>query len=197
MVTIGENIKSSIKFGITTSVSKPLRWLILTILTIIPIVNFFAAGIYLKVFRGEEISFDNIGKCFVQGLLAVIIGIIYMIIPIIINAVLSGLGIVGTIIGIIVALIFALFAVPAIVLFARSGNFGAAFKFADIKAIINQFGFGKYIAAVLIELILVAIIGAIIGVLYTFITPVGIILGIVVCVPMALFVVKYFQGVFA
>ena len=197
MVSLGENLSTSIKFGLSTSVSKPLRWLILTILTIIPIVNFIAQGIYLKVFRGEEISFENIGKSFVQGLLAVVISIIYMIIPTIIYYALSGIGVVGSIIGIILMIIFALFAIPALVLYARSEKFGAAFKFADIKALIGQLGFGKYLVAFLIAIVFLVVIFGIIGLLMGVLAPVGVILLIVLCVPLELFEVKYFQGLFA
>ncbi len=132
-------------------------------------------GTYLKVYRGEDPKVEHIGKSFVDGLLALIIAIIYMLIPLIVTSIvfaasmgsmmadpfagLAAAGI-GGIICLILFILFALVMTPAIVNFARNG-FGAAFHFGEIIGMISKAGWLKYI----ISIILLAIIFGIIGLL--------------------------------
>jgi len=156
------------------------NWILLIILTIIPIVNWIAMGTYLKVYRGEDPRVENIGKSFVDGLLVLIIAFLYMLIPTIIVMIIGGGSLIAAVasgsmdaVGVALAamllalpivfilyLLFALFMIPAIVNFARNG-FGAAFHFGEIIGMISKAGWLKYI----ISIILLAIIFGIIGLL--------------------------------
>ena len=174
-IGIGENLTGSFGFAKDKLVGSIVNWILLIILTIIPIVNFIAMGTYLKVYRGEDPKVEHIGKSFVDGLLALIIAIIYMLIPLIVTSIvfaasmgsmmadpfagLAAAGI-GGIICLILFILFALFMIPAMINFARKG-FGAAFKFGEIFGMIGKAGWLKYI----ISIILLAIIFGIIGLL--------------------------------
>src|SRR5512139_1984277 len=80
--------------------SKDSEWipkvLIGGIVALIPILNLIAGGYFLKVMKGamDDKSgmpkWDDWGNLFINGLMAAIIGLIYMIIPILILAVSAG-----------------------------------------------------------------------------------------------------------
>ncbi len=164
-IGIGENVSKSIGFAKESLVGKWLNWLLLLILTVIPIINWIASGTYLKIYRGEEPKVEGIGSSFIQGLLATIITIIYMIIPSLIASLLSSLlGIVGAIIGAIISIIFALIAIPAVVRFAQDG-FGAAFKFGELFGMIGKVGWVKYILSIILWGIIVAVVVAILSII--------------------------------
>jgi hypothetical protein len=173
-IGIGDNLTGSFGYAKDNLWGKFGNWLILAILTIIPIVNWIAIGTYIKVLRGEEPKLENIGKSFVDGLLALIICIIYMLIPAIIaiilgvggvfaagltgsSAVAGGVGIGIFILCLILFLLFSLLMIPAIVNFARKG-FGAAFSLGEIFGMISKAGWLKYILAIIVIWIIFAII---------------------------------------
>lgn len=68
-IGIGDNLGKSFGFAKDSLIGKWLNWLLLIIVTIIPIVNLIGNGIYLKIYRGEEPVVKNIGKAFIDGLL--------------------------------------------------------------------------------------------------------------------------------
>jgi hypothetical protein len=178
-IGIGENLTASFGFAKDKLGGNIGTWLILSILNLIPIVNFIVYGTFIKIFRGDEPDLNNMGKSFVDGLLALIIGLIYMIIPIILTIVVSlGMFTVGSvtvtsasqaspvvpaitagagfavmfgliILCIIVSFLFALLAKPAVVNFARNG-FGAAFHFGEIFRMISKAGWLKYILSLIL-----------------------------------------------
>jgi hypothetical protein len=172
-IGIGENLTGSFGYAKDNLWGKFGNWILLIILTIIPIVNFIAVGTYLKIYRGEDPKVENIGKSFVDGLLALIIAFIYMIIPTIIFVVvcgaafaglasgsvaaLAGAGI-GGIICLIIFILFGLIMTPALINFARKG-FGAAFSFGTIFGMIGKAGWLKYIVSIIVIGIIFAIIG--------------------------------------
>lgn len=88
-IGIGENLTASFGFTKEKLGGNIGTWLILSILNIIPIVNWIVYGAYVKVLRGGDPDLNNMGKSFVDGLLALIIGLIYMIIPIILIVLVS------------------------------------------------------------------------------------------------------------
>ena len=89
-IGIGENLTGSFGYAKDKLMGSIGNWILLIILTIIPIVNFIAMGTYLKVYRGEDPKVENIGKSFVEGLLVLIIAFLYMLIPTIIVGILGG-----------------------------------------------------------------------------------------------------------
>ncbi len=172
-IGIGENLTGSFGYAKDKLVGSIGNWILLIILCIIPIVNFIAVGTFLKIFRGEDPKVENIGKSFVDGLLACIIAFLYMLIPLIIfgvvfgaafagimagsTAALAGAGI-GGIISIIVFILFGLILTPAIINFAHNG-FGAAFKFGEIFGMIGKAGWLHYILSIIVIGIIFGIIG--------------------------------------
>ena len=157
------------------------------ILSIIPVINFIAAGYELKVMRNAINKkpamprWENFGGLFVDGLVVFIISLIYMIVPIIVFVATSAVwglplfsigrfmgcpfALVATFLPLIaITLVFAIiigFILPmAIALYASSKNVGKAFKFGEILNRIKSV-FGEYIVAYVFILILGIIIGAI------------------------------------
>ncbi|ABN07116.1 hypothetical protein Mlab_0946 [Methanocorpusculum labreanum Z] len=174
-IGIGENLSGSFGYAKDKLFGSIGNWILLIILTIIPIVNFIAMGTYLKVYRGEDPKVENIGKSFVDGLLILIIVFLYMLIPTIVllilgggaifaaglggpQALMAGLGIGVLILCIILYILFGLIMTPAIVSFAR-GGFGDAFKFGQLFAMIGKAGWLKYILSIIILGIIFGIIG--------------------------------------
>lgn len=179
--------------NITNSLKYPLNdWtkiLILTVISIIPIVNFMSAGYMLRIIKStlagvdEVPGFDDLGELFIDGIKILIVSIVYMIVPLIIyfvalfplmlsdpsnpSALLSGIAIVILLIDVIVSIIFALVLYPAIVNMALyDSEIGAAFRFSEVLNRIKAIGWGDYILwiiAILITSFIVGIIAGIIG----------------------------------
>jgi hypothetical protein len=164
------------------------RLVILIILDIIPIVNLIAIGYFAKVVHESPSSEDvpkleRYGNLFVQGLKIAIALVLYMIIPL--AFVLGGvafvgvpwmmrgagygmnmwamnpLGIVLIIIGIIVAFFIAIVAAIGIVHMIKLDRFGKAFAFGEILQIIGKIGWGRYVAWIIIMIIISMIVGGI------------------------------------
>ncbi len=167
-IGIGDNLSKSFAYAKGRLVGNWLDWIILIILCIIPIIGWLLfAGFIIRVFRGGDAKLGEWVKMLVDGILAAIIGIIYMIIPIIVafifggaailttmnpmdpmasmNAVTAGVGIVGIIVTVIVAIIFGFMATMALVRFAKEGSLGAAFQFGEIFKLIGKIGWIHYI----------------------------------------------------
>jgi hypothetical protein len=175
-IGIGENLTESFGYAKDKIAGDIGTWIILAILGIIPIVNFIVVGTFMKIYRGEAPKLENIGKSFVEGLLAIIISIIYMIIPTILaifigaflvfNPVagplsifegLTPVGIVLIVVCIALFILFSLLLTPALINFARNG-FGAAFSFGKIFGMVSKAGWLKYILSVIILGIIMTII---------------------------------------
>jgi hypothetical protein len=167
------------------------------IIGIIPIINFMFSGYLLKVAKStmnrqrELPEWSGWSDLFVKGVLAYIIGIVYMI-PVAIIALIAvftglltlptitdlaplkiitwlfGAG-VAAIILVIISVIFALLSSVAILSFADTEKFGSAFEFGDIAR--KAFN-GQYIGGWLITMI----ISLVIGFLLSWIPFVGIII---------------------
>ena len=175
-IGIGDNLTASFGFAKDKLGGSLVTWLILSILNLIPIIDWIVYGVYVKVLRGEDPDLENLGKAFIDGLLAFIIGIIYMIVPIILIIIVSvGMYTIGSItvttpgtpvpavstgagfalmfgliaLCIVVAFLFSLLAKPAIVNFARNG-FGAAFHFGEIFGMISKAGWLTYIVSLIL-----------------------------------------------
>ncbi len=183
-IGIGENLTGSFGFAKDKLGGNIGTWLILAILNIIPIVNWIVYGVYIKVLRGEDPELKEMGKSFIDGLFAIVISIIYMIIPIILSMVvfimtfsmgsmtvtpgmtpvpdMMGIFAVGVNIALmflclIVTILFSLLLIPAIVNFARNG-FGAAFKFGMIFGMISKAGWVNYILSMILMWIIFTVI---------------------------------------
>ncbi len=164
-IGIGENLGKSFGFAKDSLVGKWLNWLLLIVVTYIPIVNFIGTGTYLKIYRGKDPAVEGIGKSFIDGLLYFIIVFLYILIPMIITAILTALiGEIGGIIGAVLMLIFLLLALPAGYNFAKKG-FGAAFAFGELFKMIGKVGWLKYILNMLVLYIVVCVVAFVLGII--------------------------------
>jgi len=177
---IGENLSESFEYTKEALVGKWVRWILLTIIGIIPIVNFIVYGYTIRVLRGIKPApeLEDYVQLFIDGLLYMIISIIWMIPAFIIGAILvggsaaammsgsdaigmaggAGMGF-GFLVAFIVVIISALFATIGIVRFARMEKFGEAFAFGAIKDKIGEIGWVNYIIALIV-------VGLVVGVIY-------------------------------
>jgi hypothetical protein len=160
------------------------RLIILIVLDIIPIVNLIVVGYFAKVVRESPSSkevpkVEGYGQMFVQGLKLAVVGILYMIIPMIL--ILSGvafaampgygygygfwsmgpLGIGLAIVGVVAAFFIAIVAAIGIVHMIKQNSFGKAFAFREIVKIIGRIGWGKYLAWIIVVFVLALIVGGI------------------------------------
>lgn len=183
---------NALKWGFSVNFKHIGRWLLLTLLSIIPIVFWISDGALMRVLKGEEPDLSPVGKNFVNGFFLFLIALIYAIIPCLIMLI----PVVGQIIGIILLILVCIIMIPAEINFARTGKFGAAFKFSEIFGMISKLGWGKYILAIIVMLIFVIIISLILG-LITMIPIVGLIVVILVSIPLLCFELKYWNDIFA
>jgi len=170
------NSFSYVKEGVIDKVNKWILLMVATLILAIPLM-----GYVLEIYRGKTPApeVENWTKLFVDGILYLIIALIYAI-PIIIleflivgtafatmgnnpGAMMAGLAGAGilTVILVIVAIIIAIISPIGIIRFARTGNVGEAFNFGEILATIKKIGWLSYILALIIVMIVVGIPGVI------------------------------------
>jgi hypothetical protein len=162
------------------------------VLSIIPIVNFLAIGYYIEIAKKTLAKDNNLpewtnwGGLFVQGIISIVIAIIYMI-PAIIIMVLAAAPLIGIaisaattgadptaalsgalatagvllLVGLLVLLI-TVFLLPMALIFYAKDGFGGAFKFgAIIKACLTGNYIISWIIVIVISIILTMILGLI------------------------------------
>ena len=176
---IGDNLGESFEYAMEALVGKWVRWILLIIISIIPIVNFILYGYTIRVLRGTKPApeLEDYVQLFIDGLLYMIISIIWMIPAIIVaviliggsvgvamasdpaaaGAAIAGMGI-GVLLTTIVAILCGLFATIGIVRFARMEKFGEAFAFGAIKDKIGEIGWANYIISLIVVSIVISII---------------------------------------
>lgn len=189
-MNIVDNITSSLKYPLNDWV----KILILTVISIIPIVNFMSGGYYLRIIKStlagidDVPEFDNLGELFIDGIKIIIVGIVYMIVPIILFiiaglfatpastvdyssgyyvpfAALSGLSLIFMLIGFILSIIVSIIYLPAIVNMALyDSDLGAAFRFSEILDRVSAIGWGDYILWIIAIWITSVVAGFIIGI---------------------------------
>jgi hypothetical protein len=152
------------------------------------ILSAFYLGYQMKILRGETPlpMVSGYGRLFTDGIKYLVIEIVYAIPVFIILALTIGGAIMsaisagtdfedvvpiigGVIIGILLALligfIIGLFAVIGLIRFARAGRMGEAFNFGAIMTTIGQIGWGHYILALIIVMVLIVIVEIVLGVI--------------------------------
>lgn len=158
------------------------------VISIIPIVNFMFSGYLLNVAKSamkkdmDLPKWENWGTLFVEGLLAFVIGIIYMLpVVVILGGLLlvGGLSVPGLIAGgmlgmagvmaglgmyivvlVIIALVLGFLSTVALLTYAETRDFSSAFAFRDI---IKKAFTGTYIVGFIITMVIVGVIAFIIG----------------------------------
>jgi hypothetical protein len=187
----GNMISDAFEYTREALVGRWMRWVLLTIVSIIPIVNFISIGYMMEIYRGTKPApeLENWGTLFVDGLKFFIVTLIYMIPVLVIIAIFGGFGVLGLIasgdasgnsalaagalaslmgglvLALIVAVIIGIFATIGLIRFARMGSFGEAFNFSAILETIRRIGWVHYIIALVILSIAVAIIEVVLGII--------------------------------
>ncbi|WP_406534105.1 DUF4013 domain-containing protein [Methanobrevibacter sp.] len=175
-------------FGIENSIVAILAAIIAFIFTLV------LSGYSVDVIKkGIESSNDfpdiDLKENLLNGVKALIIGIVYMIIPCIIAFILMAIfGVVGagidhvvgslglaSIIIIIIFILFAIFEVIALARFANTKELGDALNIGEVIEDVKRIGILKIIAFVIV-LILIAMIAAILVSLFAFIPYIGVII---------------------
>lgn len=160
-------------------VGKWVRWILLAVLSIIPIVNWIVNGYLLEILRGARAApeLDDYGRLFVDGLKLFVVALIYAIPLIIVYAILfgatfmmmgsgsdavaaAGVGtlLIGMLIIFVLAIVIALFELIGVVRFARTDSIGEAFNFSAIIAHIGRIGWGPYIVALIVLMIAIFVV---------------------------------------
>ncbi len=197
---LGKNLQNAFDFAkkMTEDAGK---WIILIILSVIPIVNLVTIGYASKVIKESPASrsppkLEKYMELWVQGLKVIVALIIYMIIPLILFGLgagafigaLIGAGLFKTfpgsfgtlpgsvglafwslagvagivfIVGIIATFLITIFAVMGITHMIKKDQFGKAFAFKEISAIIGKIGWGNYILWLIVIFVINLIYGAI------------------------------------
>jgi hypothetical protein len=135
---------------------------------------------------------ENYSEMFVNGLKMAVAAIIYMLIPLILIAaglgsffaamvtaggpnfmwsefapaamgLLGGTGIVLVLIGALVAFVMLILLAAGIAHMIRTGIFGKAFAFGEIVGMISKIGWGKYLAWLVLIVVISAVVGGIAG----------------------------------
>jgi len=193
---------------------KWMQWLLLIVATILLCLPLL--GYSLKVLRGEKPApeVNDWGTLFIDGIKYFIVSLIWAIPCIIIFVLLLGTligaiatmdtaamiafisgAIVSLIVLMIVAIITGLLATIGIIRFARTGSMGEAFNFGAILETIGKLGWGSYIIALII-LMVVQIVFAIIIAVLSMIPFLGIIIELIFIAPLTLFESRYLCQVY-
>lgn len=188
------------------------RWILLVISYIIfPLL----LGYGVRIYRGEEPApeLEEWGRMFVDGILLLIIGLIYAIPVILIMAIFGGAAFsailaggdqvqpgliaasigslaIGIILAIIVGIIISLVATIGVMRFARKESFGGAFQFGAILEHIGRIGWLNYIGALII-LWLVGIVYAIVISIVGLIPVIGWLIGLFIAPAWSIFQFRY------
>jgi hypothetical protein len=187
----GSVISNSFEYTKEALVGKWMQWVILAVLalvqaftaSLIPLLS----GYVVRVLSGKTPApeIDGWGKLFVDGWKMNIIMLVYMIPAILVFLVLGGLSILagmatsdpagagaailgalaGAFLAFIVAIIMAFIALFAILRFAHTDSVGEAFNFKAIFAQIGGLGWGTWIIAVIILLVIGLVYGFVVGIL--------------------------------
>ncbi len=123
----------------------------------------FQNGFILRVYRGGELNFKNLGKMFVEGLVYLVIACIYLL-PYMIVSKLVMLGpvwntayflIVCLLLPILLCIVSTILALNAGIRYAKEGRFGAAFQIGKLCSIIGNFGWLRYIGHTLLFVLVI------------------------------------------
>jgi RNA polymerase subunit RPABC4/transcription elongation factor Spt4 len=188
-MNLSENLSNSFEFA-KKLLSDGGRLIILIVLDIIPIVNWIVLGYAARVLRespGTETppKLEKYSEMFVDGAKVTFASIIYMLVPVILiavgasslfagmlplqgefaapNVVLGGTGVVLLLVGIILGIILLVLLAAGMAHMLKTGKFGKAFAFGEILRIIRGIGWGKYIAWIVVLVIITVIIGGVAG----------------------------------
>jgi len=200
MQTAFENLKTSFSFAQNNLVGKWINWLILIILTAIPILNFFTFGYVIRIFRGIEPTLDNWKDLFLDGLIMFLITLAYLIIP----AVVLYVGITMFMpliwVAILLIILIALMLPIAWIMFAKSEYVADAFKFKEIIRKINEITWWRYLTSIILLGIVIGCISFIIAYIATYLSiyiGVGVLLPILFTPFFTIWQAKFYENLYS
>jgi len=212
----GNMVSDAFEYTREALVGRWMRWVLLTIVSIIPIVNFISLGYMMEIYRGTKPApeLEDWGTLFMDGLKFFIVSLIYMIPVIVIIAIFGGIGFLGMVaagdgsgdagmaagaiaslmggifLALIVALLIGIIAAIGMIRFTRTGSIGEAFNFGAILETIGKIGWVDYIIALVILIIAVVVVEFVMGLLM--IIPVlGLIIGFFISSALIIFEARY------
>ena len=216
----GNVVSSSFEYTKDALVGKWMQWVILAVLSLVQMLTFsvvpLLSGYIVRVLSGTTPApeIEDWGRLFIDGWKLNIIALVYMIPAILVFLVLGGLSIIagmgagdaggvaavlgaaaGAFVALIVAVILSFIALFGIMRFAHTDSVGEAFNFGAIFEHIGKLGWGTWIIAVVILLVIAAIYGFVVGLLNV-IPLLGFIIGIFLNVAFALFYGRDFALVY-
>ncbi len=211
MMDISDNFRNSFDYA-KKLFSDAGRLLILIVLDIIPIVNWIVVGYAARVLRespGTETppKLEKYGELFVNGAKIFFASLIYMLIPVILIAVgggslfasqfslqgnfvapsvvFCGAGLVLVLLGVLLAVALLIMLGMGMANMVKTDKFGKAFAFGEIFSIIGAVGWGKYLAWIIILIIIAALVSAV-----AIIPVVGWIISLVISPILSIFVFR-------
>lgn len=217
----GTVISRSFEYTKDALVGKWMQWIILVVLSFIQVFTLLLvpllSGYVVRVLAGKTPApeINEWGRLFVDGWKLNIITLIYMIPALLVFLLLGGLSIIagagtgdpsgvatailgalaGTLLALIVALIMAFISLFATLRFAHTGRFGEAFNFSAILEHIGNLGWGTWIIAVLIIIVIAVIYFCVVG-LFTLIPFLGWIIDLFLSAAFAIFHARYLALVY-
>ena len=208
-------IGDSFAYAKDAVLGKWMQWLLLIIATILLTIPLL--GYTLKVFRGEKPAPEvtGWGTLIIDGIKYAIVSIIWAIPCIIIFFLLLGnlFGAIATmdtgamiafisgaiisfIVLVIIAIITGLLATIGIIRFARTGSMGEAFNFGAILETIGKIGWGSYIIAMIVLIIVQLIFFGVISCLNLIVPMLGLVVELIVLGPYTIFMARYLCQVY-
>ena len=216
----GTVISRSFEYTKDALVGKWMQWVILAVLSLvqgltlslIPLLNGYTVRILSGKTPAPEI--DDWARLFVDGWKMNIISLVYMLPAILVFLVFGGLGAIGmlaseaaggdpaamsaavmsliggALIAVVGAVVLCFIALFAILRFAHTDSLGEAFNFSAIFAHIGRIGWGTWIIAVIVLIIIAAIYGFVVGLLGA-IPFIGFIIGLFLNAAFAIFYARY------
>ncbi|HII98543.1 MAG TPA: DUF4013 domain-containing protein [Methanoregula sp.] len=206
----GNMLSDSFAYAKDAVIGKWMQWILLLIATLLLCLPLL--GYLVKVLRGDKPApeVDGWGTLFVDGIKLFIISLIWAIPSLIIfffffGSMIGGLLMEGNpsamiaaltgaliylVLFFIVALITGLLSLMGAIRFARTGSMGEAFNFGAILETIGKIGWGTYIIALIVLLIVQFVIGIILSII-AMIPVLGGIIQFVLFAPIVIFEYRY------
>ena len=211
----GSVLGDSFGYAKDSVIGKWMQWVLLIIATILLTIPLL--GYTLKIFRGEKPAPEvtGWGTLIIDGIKYAIVSIIWAIPCIILLFLFLGTligalltmdtaamiafasgALVSFIVFVIVAIITGLLASIGIIRFARTGSMGEAFNLGALIETIGKIGWGTYIIAVIVLMIVQLIFVAVISGLNMIVPMLGLVVELIIFGPYTIFVARYLCQVY-
>ena len=217
----GRVISNSFEYTKEALFGKWMQWVILAVLALVQTFTVslipLLSGYVVRVLAGQTPApeIDGWGKLFIDGWKMNIIVLVYMIPAILVFLVLGGISalagigigdeagagaailgaMAGAFLAFLVAIVMAFIALFAVLRFAHTDSVGEAFNFSAIFAQIGGLGWGTWIIAVIILLVVAVVYAFVVGILSA-IPLLGWLIALFLNAAFALFYARYLAQVY-